>query len=145
MSKKSKGIRAERELVHLFWSAGFVALRAPASGAIRYPCPDILAGSLSRKLAIECKAARVQRIYIAAEQVENLQRFGAIFGAECWIGVRFDKLDWHFITLDDLTTTGGGNYLISKEHAKTRGMLFEELIEKKEDIAWKQNSCFSIP
>ncbi len=128
MSKKSKGINAERELLHLFWGADFVALRAPASGSIRYPCPDLLAGTLTRKLAIECKATRAQRVYIGAEQVKNLKRFGAIFGAECWIGVRFDKLEWHFIALDDLAMTEGGNHVVSQKHAKRRGLLFEELI-----------------
>lgn len=128
MSQKSKGIHAERELLHLFWNAGFVALRAPASGAIRYPCPDLLAGSLTRKLAIECKATGAWCVYISTEQIESLRCFGAIFGAECWVGVRFDKLEWHFIAIDDLVKTRGGNHVVSREHAKTRGLLFEELI-----------------
>lgn len=128
MSRKSKGISAERELLHMFWSVGFVALRAPGSGAIRYPCPDLLAGTLTRKLAIECKATKAQRLYISSEQIKNLRQFGSIFGAECWIGVRFDAMDWHFVSLDDLVTTGGGNHVISREYARTRGLLFEEFI-----------------
>jgi Holliday junction resolvase - archaeal type len=42
--RKSKGSKAERDLIHLFWSKGFAAMRAAGSGSSQHPSPDILAG-----------------------------------------------------------------------------------------------------
>ncbi|MBU0536245.1 MAG: Holliday junction resolvase [Nanoarchaeota archaeon] len=133
MSMKSKGINAERELLHKFWASGFVAMRAPASGAIRYPCPDLLVGNALRKLAIECKTTCSEKQYVSSEQINSLRQFAEIFGAEPWVAVRFsknlDSVGWYFISLDDLKETKGNNYVISLSLAKARGMLFEELAE----------------
>lgn len=133
MSKKSKGIKAEREILHKFWDNGFVAMRAPASGAIKYPSPDLLVGNAARKLAIECKSTSSKSQYISSEQVESLKTFASIFGAEPWIAVRFrksssEKEGWYFLSLDDLKETKGSNYVISLSLARARGILFEELI-----------------
>ena len=48
---KARGSAAERELVHLFWDAGWAAFRSPASGAMQHDLPDVIAGHGSRKLA----------------------------------------------------------------------------------------------
>ncbi len=46
----SSGVKAERDLVHMFWEAGFAVLRAPASGGgTILPRPDLIAGSVKRK------------------------------------------------------------------------------------------------
>ncbi|MFC1753757.1 Holliday junction resolvase Hjc [Thermoproteota archaeon] len=132
MSKKSKGINAERELLHKFWGNGFVAMRAPASGAIRYPCPDLLVGNALRKLAIECKTTASEKQYISSEQINSLKEFAQIFGAEPWVAVRFSlskSAGWYFISLDDIRETKGKNYVVSLALAKARGMLFEEIIK----------------
>ena len=133
MSKKSKGINAERELLHKFWGNGFVAMRAPASGAIRYQCPDLLVGNALRKLAIECKSTSSDKQYISSEQIASLKKFSEIFGAEPWVAVRFslnmsDSSGWYFISLDDLKETEGKNYVVSLALAKARGILFEEMV-----------------
>ena len=62
-------------------------------------------------------------------QITELQEFAAKFGAEPWIGIRFDKREWFFISLDDAKQTMK-NYNISEELARQKGLLFEELIEK---------------
>ena len=132
MSRKSKGINAERELLHQFWQTGkWIALRTPASGSMRYPCPDLLVGNLLRKLAIEFKTTISDRQYISQEQIDNLQYFSRVFGAEPFVGVRFQKEGWFFLTLEDIETTKAENYVISKELAKRKGLLFEELIQEK--------------
>ena len=129
MSRKSKGINAERELLHKFWQTGeWIAMRSPGSGAIRYPCPDLLAGKQGRKLAIECKATKAERQYIRQEQVAELKRFSLIFGAEPCIAVRFDKEKWYFLMLEDIKETEGSNYVITRDSAKNKGLLFEELV-----------------
>jgi Holliday junction resolvase len=134
MSKKSKGIGAERELLHKFWANGFIAMRSPASGAIKYPSPDLLVGNALRKMAIECKTTNSEKQYISSDQIGQLKKFSEIFGAEPWVAVRFnmtlfDTEGWYFISLDDLKETEGKNYVVSLSLAKARGMLFEEVIK----------------
>jgi len=128
MNKKAKGINAERELLHKFWGTGkWMALRAPASGSMKYPCPDLLVGNLTRKLAIECKTTCSTKQYLKEKQIQELKEFAKVFGAEPWVGVRFDHMDWYFMNVEDLDKTDGDNYVISIETAKRKGLLFEEL------------------
>ncbi len=128
MGVKAKGINAERELLHMFWGTGkWMALRAPASGAIKYPCPDLLVGNPTRKLAIECKTTKASKQYLQQKQIKELQEFADVFGAEPWVGVRFNHDCWYFLNLEDIDKTEGNNYVITIEAAKRKGLLFEEL------------------
>lgn len=132
INKKAKGTKAERELVHKFWGTEqWVVMRAPGSGSIKYPCPDILAGKPDRKLAIECKSTKSKRQYLTNKEVAELKEFSNIFGAEPWIGVRFDTTinnnNWFFLTMDDLEQTDK-HFVVSLENAKRKGLLFEELV-----------------
>jgi holliday junction resolvase Hjr len=133
---KTKGTRAERELLHRFWDNGFTAMRAPASGAIKYPCPDLLVGNVARKMAIECKSTSKTKQYLTGKEVRELQKFSSVFGAEPWIAVRFDmtsrkneKEDWFFFMLEDLDITEGNNYVVSLGAARRKGLLFEEVVK----------------
>jgi holliday junction resolvase len=128
MSRKSKGINAERALIHMFWSIRWAAIRVAGSGSSKYPSPDILVGNNIRKLAIECKASKDKKKYLTKEEIEHLKEFSDIFGAEPWIAIKFDKIAWHFITIEDLKETEN-NYLVSDEIIKNKGLLFEELIK----------------
>jgi Holliday junction resolvase len=128
MSRKSKGIGAERELIHLFWNTDdWSAVRVAGSGSIKYPCPDVLAGNNIRKLAIECKSSKELNQYLTKEEVMQLIEFSRKFGAEPWIGIRFDKLKWFFLNVEDLKETEK-NYVVSLSSAKRKGLLFEELV-----------------
>jgi len=128
MDKKSKGSNAERELIHMFWDTGeWGAVRAAGSGSVPLPCPDIVAGNRLRTLAIECKASGELRKYIKKKQIEELRQFSLLFGAEPWLGIRFDSEKWLFLGLDDLKETPLG-YSVSLEMAKSKGLLFEQLI-----------------
>ncbi len=129
MSLKSKGINAERELIHLFWNNGWSACRIAGSGSIKYPAPDVVAGNNMRKIALECKATRDIRQRFSRKQIEELDVFARTFGAEPWVGVRFDRLDWYFFTLEDLKESPEG-FSITLSNAKTKGFLFDELIRK---------------
>jgi len=62
MSQKSKGMNAERELIHLFWKSGWAPLRVAGSGVARTPCPDVIAGNGIRRLAIEAKSSKKNAI-----------------------------------------------------------------------------------
>ncbi|MBI2651107.1 Holliday junction resolvase [Candidatus Woesearchaeota archaeon] len=127
MSRKSKGINAERELVHMFWSKNYACMRIAGSGSNKYPSPDLLVGNNLRRMAIECKLTKKSSKYFEKEEVSELKKFAEIFGAEPWFAIKFKGCDWYFISLDDLTQTESG-FMISIENAKNRGLLFEELI-----------------
>jgi holliday junction resolvase Hjr len=127
MKLKAKGSNAERELVHMFWDKGWAAIRVAGSGSSQYPSPDVLAGNNLRKLAVECKASGELNKYITVEQIENLAKFSSLFGAEPWVGIRFDRMDWLFLGLEDLERTES-SYRITPSAAKRKGLLFDELI-----------------
>lgn len=128
MSRKSKGINAERELIHLFWGTkDWSAVRVAGSGSIKYPCPDVLAGNNIRKLAIECKSSKDSNQYLTKEEVNELKEFAQRFGAEPWIGVRFDKQQWYFLNIEDIKETEK-SYVISLNDARSKGLIFEEIV-----------------
>ena len=132
MSHKSKGINAERELIHLFWgNAGWAAIRVAGSGAIKYPAPDIVAGNAQRTLAIECKSTKSRYQYLEKESVAELAEFATRLGAEPWIAVRFNRDKWYFLEPKDLIETKN-QYAVNFEFLKNKGITFESLINKKQ-------------
>lgn len=130
MNRKAKGTNAERELLHMFWNNGMIAMRAPSSGAIKYPCPDLLVGNLTRKLAIECKVTKSTKQYLTNKEISELKEFAKIFGAEPWVAVKFSNVNWFFLSTEDLDETKGENYVITLQSAKRKGLLFEEIVNK---------------
>lgn len=128
MSRKSKGINAERDLIHKFWGNKWAAVRIAGSGSMRYPSADVLATNKLRKLAIECKTSKSSSKYIEKADIEQLKEFSEMFNAEPYIAVKFDKKEWLFLTLEDLEETGK-NFMINIKKAEIKGILFEELIK----------------
>lgn len=129
MSRKSKGINAERELIHLLWEKGWAAFRAAGSGAIKYPVPDIIAGNVLKKLAIEVKSSADTSIYISQKEIEDLINFCGLFGAEPWIAVRFAHEQFYFLNVEDIPRTPL-NYVITLDTAKAKGLIAEEIFRK---------------
>jgi Holliday junction resolvase len=127
--RKSKGSKAERELIHLFWANGFAAMRAAGSGSTQHPSPDIIAGNGKIFFAIECKASADPVKYIEKDQVNQLDLFANSFGARAFVALRFDNEKWYFLNLTDLKITGK-SYAVSLELAKQKGLSFEQLIGK---------------
>jgi len=126
-----KGDRAERELIHMFFDTGnFMPLRVAGSGSTTLPSPDILVGGLGRVFAIECKSSKNKK-YIRKEQVDELVEFSNKFGAEAWIGMRFNVKGWFFIKVEDLQISKGNSYAIDLEFAQEKGIKFEELTNNK--------------
>lgn len=128
MSTKSKGINAERELIHLFWSSGWSAVRVAGSGSSKYPSPDILASNSIQRLAIEAKITKEQYKHFTAKEIDELKEFSVKFGAEAWIAVKFKGDSWFFLKIEDLKSTGG-NYSISIKLAENKGLSFDTLIK----------------
>lgn len=127
MSRKGKGSNAERELVHLLWKKGIPAVRVAGSGSSKYPSPDIIAGNAQRKFAIECKSISSDTKYFPKEEIMQLQEFAQAFGAESWIGMRFARNEWLLLSLEDLRETKE-SFVITKEMAKIKGLLLEEVL-----------------
>lgn len=127
MSRKSRGINAERDLIHRFWAAGWAALRVAGSGSSHYPSPDVLASNNVRKVAVEAKLTTERRKYFPAKEIVGLRFFAEKFGAESWVAVKFFRQEWLFFSVEDLRETKGGYALGASELG--RGLSFEELIE----------------
>jgi Holliday junction resolvase len=126
MNRKAKGIAGERELIHLFWGAGWAAFRCAGSGAIKYPVPDIIAGNNLRKIAIEVKTIAADHKYFSEAEIADLLTFCQKFGCEAWLAIKFGRMGWFFVSPEDLEKTEK-NYVISKAICERRGLRFEEL------------------
>lgn len=101
------------------------------SGSMPFPCPDLLAGKKGRVLAIECKSSRGdKRRYIDTKQIEELREFSKGFGAEAWVGARFNSMEWLFLKIIDLGRSET-NYYIDRDLALSKGFTFSQLISGK--------------
>ncbi len=130
---KAKGSRAERELFHMFFDAGFIAVRAAGSGSTPLPNPDLIIGGKGRYLAIECKAIKSPYKYFDKKEIEELVLFASCFGAEPWLGLRFDREPWYFVKVEDLERTEKDYFGITLKKAKEKNITFEFLIENKKE------------
>ncbi|MDR3290667.1 MAG: Holliday junction resolvase [Methanobrevibacter sp.] len=130
-----KGSKEERDLVQLFWTKGFAAMRAPASGgATKRPLPDVLAGNSKRYLAIEVKTTSKELIYIDSSQINGLYEFCEIFGAEPYVGVKFKHTKWLFLNIELITKTRSQNYKVEKNLALEKGLDIDEIIGKDRQV-----------
>lgn len=131
----SSGVKAERDLVHMFWEAGFAVLRAPASGGgTVLPRPDLIAGSVKRKkfFVLEIKTIRKDTLYINVEQIIGLLEFSKRIGFDPYVGIKFKnrRKGFSFLHVPDqlLCVRNGNNYKITYTHASSIGISFGELI-----------------
>lgn len=136
MSKK--GSREERELVKMLWEADCAAMRAPASGgATKKPLPDVLAGNGQIYLAIEVKSTSQDRIYIDSGKINALLEFSQKFGAQPFVGAKFKREKWRFISIEHLYKTKQENYRVDKELAFKKGVELDELLGKSKQIKFE--------
>ena len=129
---KAKGSRTERELFHKLWAEGWATIRAAGSGSTTRPCPDLLASNGTRTLAIECKALKDSKKYFESREIEELISFSSGFGAEAWIGIRFDSKDWFFVLASDVPQSKGKRLVLTMDFVQKEGKKFEELLGKFE-------------
>ena len=125
---KQKGSRAERELLSMFWNNSYAGFRVAGSGSTPLPSPDLLVGNGKRYLAIECKSLKTKAKYLEEQQIKELIEFSKRFGAEPWIGLRFNNLGWFFIQPEKLEKTKNGSLIASLEILKNKGLSFNKLI-----------------
>ena len=135
MSKK-KGTRAERELMHMFWSQNFGVIRAAGSGSTPLPNPDILVGKNKRYLAIECKSLNKGSKFFPKEEISQLNEFSKRLGAEPWLAIRFDREGWYFIQPKHLKKSVNGNFSISLKGLKqsNASFMFDELCKNINEL-----------
>lgn len=131
MSKK-KGSKAERELFHLLWNLGWACIRVAGSGCATRPSPDLISSNGNRILAIECKAVKGDKKYLHEDQVNELKIFSKSFGAEPWIGIRFNNHGWSFLHLENLPKSKGKMYFVTKKIIHEKGLSLEKLTNIKE-------------
>ena len=127
MSTKSRGINAERDLIHKFWQAGWAAMRAAGSGSQQHPAPDVIAGNNVRKVAIESKLTTAKRQYFTKKEIKELLEFADTFGAEPWLAVKFYREPWYFFTID-CTKETSANHVVTLDQAKSRALTFDQLV-----------------
>ena len=123
---KIKGTAAERELIKMFWGAGWAAIRSAGSGSMHFPSPDILAGNKVRRMAVEVKTTKEDKKYFASEEIKQLMDFASYFGAEPWLAIKFPENFWVFVNPEDLGQTSE-NFVFTKADSERRGLSFEEV------------------
>ncbi|MCS7099263.1 MAG: Holliday junction resolvase Hjc [Sulfolobales archaeon] len=108
---RSRGYRAERELVAQLWRRGFAVMRAPASGSKvkRAHYPDVVAIKNGRVAVFEVKSrSKEGNIYIEEEQIAKLVEFAARAGGKAFVAVKLPRQDWAFVPVERLELTSSG-------------------------------------
>ena len=121
---RSRGYRAERELVLMLWRLGFAVMRAPASGARikRADYPDVVAIKNGKVAVFEVKSRKsLGTIYLNKEQLRKLREFSERAGGRAYVAVRIPHKSWKFISLQELKKTDSGNYRLDKEVIESAG------------------------
>lgn len=129
MSNKSKGSKAERELVKLFTENGWRAARVAGSGVHEdSPC-DLISGKFGKKgFVVEAKSSKKTRIYIKKSQIEDFLKFSEMIGLSAVIAIRFNREGWLFLKPEHLEDSGN-NLVVSLTKAKEKGLRFGQFFE----------------
>lgn len=118
VKSRSRGYRAERELVHILWRLGFAVMRAPASGARirKAEYPDVVAIMKGRVAVFEVKSrAKPSGLYIEPEQIKKLLDFAERAGGIPYIAVKIPHKEWKFVKVVRKENGEGKTYKVSKE------------------------------
>ena len=128
-NNKSKGSKAERELVKLFTENGWRAVRVAGSGVgEESPC-DIMAGKLGRRgCVVEAKSSKSSSIYITREQIDDFVTFAHTIGLRPVIAARFNRFGWLFVSSETLKDSGKF-WVLSLKTATTEGKKFGQFFE----------------
>lgn len=127
MTAKSRGISAERELVHLLQEKGFSAIRIAGSGNTKAPSADVLAGNGVRIFAFECKILAGDNRYMPKEQICDFIQFARTFGAEPWLAIKHLHNGWKFVLVEDLKESST-QFRVDPQMLDIRGVLLEQLL-----------------
>ena len=128
-NNKSKGSKAERELLKLFTENSWRAVRVAGSGVNDdSPC-DLITGKLGKRgFTIEAKSSKKTSIYITKEQISDFVLFSNIIGLIPVIAARFNREGWYFISPQQLKDSGKF-WVLSLKTAKEEGRRFGQFFE----------------
>ena len=117
----------------MFDREGHATLRSAGSGSTPLPAPDIIVSNKKNIFAIECKALKSKRKYFSPREINELKEFSDKFGAIPLIAMRFDRIGWFFVHIEDLGFSKTNHY-ISLDLAQKKGLKFEEIIGKYKQV-----------
>ena len=133
MSNKSKGSKAERELLRIFTENGWRAVRVAGSGVNDdSPC-DLIAAKVGRKgYTIEAKSSKKTAIYITKAQIEDFVKFSYALGLSPVIALRFNYEGWLFINPEQLVDSGK-NWVANLKVLREKGKKFSQFFEPQQE------------
>ena len=133
MSRYKKGANAERELIRMLWESGFAVARVAGSGKSTFPAPDIVAINKTKKLAFESKAWRSDYLHLDKGQMDELQQWSEIAGAEFYIAWKVPNKGWYFLS-KEMFREGAKGYSLSKKTALKKAINFNIILGKQSKL-----------
>lgn len=121
----AKGSSAERELMLLFESNGFMVARIAGSG--KHLNPDILAFKEGMQYAFECKNWDSESLRLEKPQYESLLKWTSVSGITAYIAWRVGKDQWLFIHPSEMDENQKG-YSISRHKAILIGRKITDIL-----------------
>jgi Holliday junction resolvase len=118
-----KGYLLEWKLQHKLFDMGYAVMRAPRSGRIGLPTPDLVAIKDGKIIVIECKS-REDAFTVDAEQLKELQEWEKRAGATAYIAWKMSRREPLFLRLKDVLATNGN---IGKKMLEEKGIGIDEI------------------
>ena len=117
-----KGTQQERDVVKLCEENGFRAFRIAGSGggSKNNGKPDVVCINKTIAYAIEVKSSSKDMIYIEDRQIRSLIHYCDGYGIYPLVCVKFSRVPFVFLRLNDLECTDNGNRRISRKSALFR-------------------------
>ena len=106
MGSYRKGYMAERELVLKLSELGWAVIRAPRSGRMDIPLPDVVAIRNGRVLSFEVKS-RKPGFKMRPEQLSELAEWRNRSGTQVFIALKLPYKGWRCLELDDIAERNG--------------------------------------
>jgi len=118
-----KGYTAELQLTHLLSDMGYMTIRAPRSGRIDLPSPDVIAVKGGKVIVFEVKF-RASAFTVPPEQLEELKQWREVGGATAYVGCKIARRGWKFLHLNDVVANKGN---IGKKFIEAKGISIDQI------------------
>jgi len=137
MSNKSKGSRAERELLQIFTDHSWRAARVAGSGVNENTFCDLIAGKNGKAYAVEAKSSKGPRIYITKDQIDDFMQFTNVMGLIPVLAARFNREGWFFLRPEQLEDSGK-KWVINLENIRSQALRFGQFFEEEKNSDFMQ-------